>query len=343
MPFQTQRYLSQQDTLEPTSGGTAKTQLGRTGYYARLRLAVRGEILTVVPPGAAYPFNFGIAALLERVTLRSNFTRAIFDVSGEGYHYLLAPHIGQGAHPHPQNNAYNAIAPGLVVADMIIPLVLNFRDSTGTIVGGNEESLFTLEVKRRADADLGITGWTTQPTVKAELEWFEGSDDPAMQPDTSWLHQIIEQTYIIPAKGKQRFAWERGGNVIGMYYGLGFGEIDTPSGVDGWDGYDHRYNQSLYPVTNRDPVFDDIDAMYRNVPRLPGTFALDYSAQAALWDLDQLRDMVLTDDIVDNNTIIDVNTDGATFGQLYVIRRQLVPITVPGAGTATGQLARGGR
>lgn len=328
-----QQYWNKNDRLvsTDTGGETLTRTMPAVGTYARLWLNIRAEL-----SAASAGLNpFGLCSILKRVTLETNFTQAIFDCSGEGYNYLVRPHLGGTYDPLPGNNGRNKVGPGIVNLDMLIPIAMNLRDPVGVLVGGNQQALYDLSVTFRPDSEVASdAAYVTRPVVQPWLEWFTIPPDPANRWPTNLLHQILESKLQIAQAGENQYEYPRGGTFIGLYHGMGFGEIDTPSGTDTFDTVDVRVNQSNYIMRGATPeFFDMLEGVYRGQERLPGTFALDMTGSAGLGDFDQFRDALYTQFITAGQTVPDFNTTGT----LYVVRRQLVPLGRPGGGQAGGR------
>lgn len=300
-----------------TKGSGANTQsitLPKTGYLARLFLAIRGSVAgTLSAPNA-----LGFSSILSRVKLTLNSGVDLFNVSGAGYHYLLRELLEtELVDPVGASTGRTAITATTFNLDMVIPIALNMRDPLGLILLQNEATLAQLSVDFLADASVA-TGATVTCTVTPWMEIFTVPVAAEDQPDISLLHQILEDQQAVSAAGDFEYKWPRSNTYLQVMHGLGIGA----AGADGFTNAAIRVNQSDYLQTTTPTFLDMEHRAIRGRARPAGGVFYDFLGTSGFGTYGTFRDLYDSSLITDLSSILNANAAGT----LYTIRRQLVEI-----------------
>src|SRR5262249_40569743 len=144
-------------------------------------------------------------------------------VSGAGYHYLYRDLLdSEYINCFPQSDARSAVANGAATLDMILPLMLNPRDTPGVILAQNEETILTLWINWLADASVG-TGVSVTGFARPYIEVFTVPDSMQDWPRLDVAHVIQEDRQTVAGAGSYRYAWPRGNIYLRTIHGLGIG------------------------------------------------------------------------------------------------------------------------
>lgn len=307
------RIIQLAQQAKPAGGGIVNFQLPRTGFLARIYLAIRGSITGTLTA----PNPLGRASIVRRVRLTANSGVDTFNVSGAGYHYLLREYVDLERDAVPQSNALTAVGTGAFNLDMVIPVGVNKRDAVGLLMLQSERTLMTLQVDFEADATVA-TGATVSATVTPYLELFTVPADQANWPPLSVVHQILEDQQSVPAAGTFTYHWPRGHVYLQLLHGLGIG---IP-GSDLFTRVNVRVNQADF-IQATDVVYLDIErAFSAGTTRLAGTIPIDLMGSSGMGMYDKSRDTINTRLVTDLATVIEATASGT----LYSVRRQLVTL-----------------
>lgn len=311
----TRRKIIPMGTLtKPVAGGQSTFQaLPKTGYLARLYLAIRGTVAgTVTGPNA-----LGMASIVRRVRVYLNSGLDVFNVSGAGYHYLLRQSFDQPSiDPVAQSNARSAVTATTFNLDMVVPIAMNMRDPLGLLLLQSESTLVTVQVDWESDVVVATGGPTVTGTCVIWGEIFTVPPSATDQPPTNVVHQILEETIAIAGAGDVTYVWPRGGVYLQLYHGYGMAQ----AGVDSFNRYKVRAAQSDF-IQDTDLTYLDMGKMFQTgLARLAGTIPMDLYASAGLGMYDLMRDTIDTSRLTDIASVITAT--GA--GTLYSLRRQLL-------------------
>lgn len=310
----TRRKVIPMGTLTKPVGGNASTfqALPRTGYLARLYLAIRGSVAgTLTVPNA-----LGMASIIRRVRLTLNSGLDVISVSCAGYHYLLRQSFDQpGIDPVSQSNARSAVTATTFNLDMILPIALNMRDPLGLLLLQSESTLVTLSIDWEADGTVA-TGATVTATCVIHGEIFTVPPSATDQPPVNVVHQILEETIAVAGSGAATYVWPRGGVYLQLFHGYGFGV----AGADSFSRYQVRAAQSDF-IQDTDLTYLDMSKNFQTgLTRLAGTIPFDLYASGGLGMYDMMRDPIDTSRLTDLASVITATAAGT----LYSLRRQLL-------------------
>lgn len=308
-----QRIYQLPQQAKPSGGGIVRWDIPRSGFLARIYLAIRGTVSGTL----SSPNPFGYASVVRRVRLTANNGLDIFNISGPGYHWLFRDYLEMESEPLPHTNARSAVAAGDFTIDMVIPVAINQRDSIGLILLQSEQTLITLSVDFEQDGNVA-SGATVDATVTPYVEVFTVPTDRKDWPPLSFIHQVLEDQASIPSAGEYVYTWPRGPIYLQTLHGFGFGV----SGSDQWTRAVVRVNQAdnIYAL---DPVIADIWHNYSAfTTRVPGTVPIDLMGSAGFGSYDSLRDTINSSQLTDLQTVLTVSAGGT----LYTVRRMLIPL-----------------
>lgn len=313
-----QRYPLTSQSRVAGGGNIVSWDLPRTGILARIYLVIRGTINALT----GTPNVLGQSAIIRRVRLASNLGIDIFNVTGPGYFFLVAPYLDFPGLPLQGSTAKAAIASAAApILDMIIPIAVNLRDMTGLMMLQSEQTLLTLTVEFETDAVLAPSGltWTTQPSVVPQLEIFSVPPTANLLPPLNMIHSIIEDQTAVAASGAFTYSWPRGNTYLQLIHGLGF-QVTTPA--DGWSQALLRINYTDTVYNEVPTAMDTINSFQRYQARALGVIPWDLVSSSGLGVYDLLRDTINSA----YYTQIDSYITATGAGTLYSVRRQLVPL-----------------
>lgn len=307
--------------VKPTGGGTVQIQIPRTGLLSHIFLAVRGSISGTL----SAPNSFGFSSVISSVRLYGNQGIDIFNLSGQGYHYLQRMHMELGQDVNPLSNARSAVTAATFNDDMVIPVCLNLRDPLGLINLQSEQTVLTLQVTFLADGSVA-TGATVTCTVSPYLILYAVPAAWATNPQAvlplNVVHQILEEQTQFASTGQQPYNWPRGNRYTKLLHGYGFGV----AGADAWTSIQLRVNQSDF-LRSTDQLFYDLEQPlltpgWSQANRLPGTLGFDFLFSAGLGNYDKTRDVLDSSKVTDLATVFNVSSTGT----LYSVKNQLVAV-----------------
>lgn len=311
------------DIARPASGGApTPVPFPRTGFLARIYLAIRGTITgTISAPNA-----LGKAAIIRRVRVFPTTGLPLIDISGPGYHYGVRQLLELATDITPQSDARSAVVAGAYNLDMVLPLMLNQRDAIGLFHLQTDENTLSLQIEFETDATIA-TGITAHAcTVTPYIEYFTVPMDAADWPRTDVAIQLLEDAITIPAAGEQRYLWPRGNTYLQLIHLFGHG-------VSGSDLFTRVALERArnHPSQDTDTKFLDMQRFFStpfNSPRLAGTVPFDLLGSAGLGTYDKARDTIDSA----KYTELATRLTATQAGTLTTVRRQLAVLTVPNAG-----------
>lgn len=301
----------------PSGGGISPAvQLPKTGLAAGLMLIVRGTI-----GGAVGSVNaFGNSSIVRRVRVQANSGNDLWNISGSGYHWLLKDNLETGLVDilGGQSTAKNAVTATSVVADMWLPFCVNQRDPIGFIMLQNEATILNLTIEWESDATVTSTGTFSNFSVTPYLVNFAVPVDARMWPPLNRIQQVLEDTQTVAAAGEQRYTWQRGGIMLDVVHGLGFGV----AGADGFNRFRVALNQSDNLI-DCDPNYLDAEyGLLHQRTRPKGVIPFEFVGTSGFGSYGTARDLLNTRRITDLQSIITAT--GA--GTLTTVRRQILPL-----------------
>lgn len=314
----TRRKIMPFGSMAKITGGAQTTYLTlpRTGYLARLFLAIRGSITS----GGLSGLNaLGKSSIIRRVRVTLNSGLDVFNVSGPGYHYLIRQAFDQsGIDPVSQSDARSAVATGVYNLDMILPIAMNLRDPIGLLLLQSESTLVQLSIDWEADSAIatGVTTNTATCTVFGEV--FTVPPSATDQPPTNVIHQVLEESTAVAGAGAFTYIWPRGGIYLQLFQGVGMGV----SGADNFTRYQVRAAQSDY-LQDTDAQYLDMEKVFvTGLARLAGTVPFDLYFTTGLGAYDSMRDTIDTSRLTDLASVITMSGAGTVYSQ----RRQLLVV-----------------
>jgi len=238
-----------------TGGGLTAVDLPKAGLLSHLLVYVTA-VIAGTPTGAN---AYGVANLIQRVTVDLNSGGKLFDVSGAGYHWVVRDFLGAYKSPWAWSTARNAVAAGTFIMPMLIPCALNPRDPLGMIMLQNLRTIGQLQIQWGTPTDLATSGMTiTSASAECAAVLFEVPESPEDYPNLAYLHQIYEQNVAVNVATDFRFNWPTGGAVVGMYHLLPSGFTNDKLVVQETNTYEdlshtlHAVNYSM--TTENDPT-----------------------------------------------------------------------------------------
>jgi len=258
----------------------------------------------------------------------------LFNVSGIGYHYGLAPSLDNVFNPLPTPpnvtaGPRTAITAVSFAVDFVIPVAPNLRDALGLLMLQNEQTLATLSVTGAPAATMNSAAVTfsTAPTVTCYPEWFTLPPRAEDMPDLTQLHQILEESVDVSSVGDFTYVWPRGNIYLQMIHLVDGGTaIANAAPSDSfWNRFRVRVNQSDFLYDFDVPLLDTVAAITDGTARLAGRLPLNLMGSAGLQMYDQARDVIDSADYTDLASVITLQTL-TTAATVYSIRRQLVPL-----------------
>jgi hypothetical protein len=313
----TRRKINQQTSLvKPTGASSLQSfNIPKVGYIARIWLSIRGTVTGTL----TVPNPLGFASIIRNVNLQINSGLQAFNLSGAGYHYLLRPFLEVGQDPVPQSNATSAVTAAAFNLDMVIPVMLNFRDPIGLLLAQSESTLMTLNITWESDTTVA-TGATVNATVKPYVEFFTVPSQGSAQPPRNMIHQILEDQIAGVASGAPYpYVLPRGGLYLGLFLGYGMGV----AGADNISQLQIRAAQSDYVQSTDLDYLDMVTAATGFArQRKAGTFPIDLAGTSGLGSYDLMRDTLDTSRLTDIAAVLQTTAAGT----LYAVRRQLLQI-----------------
>ncbi|MGN6757367.1 MAG: hypothetical protein ACTHMJ_13375 [Thermomicrobiales bacterium] len=312
----TRRKVNQLATVTKVTGASnvSSFNIPRVGYVGRIWLAIRGTASGTITA----PNGLGFASIIRNINVQVNSGLQLYNSSGAGFHYLLRPFLDFGQDPFPQSNARSAVSAAAFNLDMMIPLMLNFRDPIGLILAQSEATLLTVNITWESDSVVG-TGATVNATVVPYVEFFTVPSSDAAQPPRNTVHQILEDQISGVVAGPYPYVMPRGGLYLMLLLGYGMGV----SGADNFSQVQLRAAQSDY-IQSTDTAYLDLICAATGISRqrLLGTAPLDFAGTSGLGTYDLMRDTIDTSRLTDMTAVVQATTGGT----LYAVRRQLLQI-----------------
>ena len=313
----TRRKVNQLASLTKATGASTISQftIPKVGYIGRIWLSIRGTVAGTLTS----PNPLGFASIIRNINLQINSGLQSFSISGAGYHYLLRPFLEVGQDPVPQSNARSAVTAAAFNLDMMIPVMLNFRDPIGLLLAQSESTAMTVTITWESDTTVA-TGATVNATVKPYVEFFTVPSQGPAQPPRNMVHQILEDQIAGVASGAPYpYTLPRGGLYLGLFLGYGMGV----AGADSISTLQLRAAQSDY-IQSTDMDYLDLvcNATGFARQRLAGTYPIDLAGTSGLGVYDLMRDTLDTSRLTDLAAVLQTTSSQT----LYAVRRQLLQI-----------------
>jgi hypothetical protein len=299
----------------PTGGGAVQIELPKTGILVGVLLPISATLSgTLTSPNA-----LGLASVIRRVTLRVNAGHTLFDVSGAGYHYLLANQIQDNYQFNSYTDALSAVTTGTKVLDMFIPVSLQTRDQIGMFMLQNLGTFVTLTVDWEADATVA-TGATITGTASPVFMLAEVPTVREDQPNFDTIHQVVEEQQAISSSADVDHQIQIGSTLTGVYYLIPAGftnyqlRLQDTNIVEDLNVAQYRMRHML--SMNRDSTV---------AGALSGTdkrILLDFGGTDGLGQFGSRRDFINTRELT--KLVTRISPVGAT--TLYAVRRQLLKV-----------------
>jgi hypothetical protein len=314
-PFNTRRKVYQlPDITRPVGGGTMQLQIPKTGLIGALWLANRFTIAGL----SGGPNALGKASILSRVRVSANSGVDLVNISGAGYHYLFRNVLdSEYIDATGQSDAKSAVANGAANLDMVLPLMLNPRDTPGMLLLQNEETILTIWIDFLADASVG-TGVTVTGAVTPYVELFTVPEEAQDWPQLNVAHCILEDQQQMAAAGDYRYPWPRGNVYLRTLHGAGIGA----AGSDNFDKVTWVVNHSDNIQVTDNKFLDMEQWRLRGRARTPGAILFDLLGTSGLGTFGLSRDIFDSSQITDMESVIHA----LAAGTLFTVREQLVPL-----------------
>lgn len=198
----------------PTGGGSTIVELPKTGILMGIMLPIG---LTIAGTLSA-PNALGLASCIKRIIVRTNSGHTLIDISGAGYHWLLADFIQDNYLMNSYTDARLAVTTGTKNLDMFLPIALNSRDEIGLIMLQNMQTVVTLEIQWEADATVATGATISAATASPNLLVFEVPSNEEALPDFDTIQQIVEETQSVVGAIDFIHNIAIGATYFGVYY-----------------------------------------------------------------------------------------------------------------------------
>jgi hypothetical protein len=292
-------------------------QIPQTGYLSKIYLSITGAVAGTLSAQNA----LGFSSVVRRIRLQANNGISLMDLSGPGYHFLLRDHIDAYGDPVPWANGRTAITATTFDVSMVLPVMINSRDTLGAVNLQNEETVVTLQVDFEDDAVVA-TGATVTATVQPTIEIFTIPERQEDRLSLRTIHQILEDARVISGAGQLDYALPRGNTYLYAGHMIGAGV----SGSDLWTTADLVVNQSdtleAFTVQSQRLQFGTSHGR----DRLLGTVHYDFAGTSGLGMFSSLRDAINSQAVTE--FLSRLNITGAV--TLRTLRRQLVEFSQQG-------------
>jgi hypothetical protein len=320
MPFEsaTRNKIVKLPTItKPTGGGLMQIELPKTGFLARLWLAI-----SITTAGTITTQNaLGAASAIKRVRLTTNSGIDLLNISGAGYHYLLQNAqelMINGRMPKNQGNSTLVTATSYNL-DMVLPVMINLHDAVGLVLLQNEQLQVLLSVEFEADSNVILTGGGTYTgTVTPYLEFFTVPPAKENYPALNVVHQILEDQLPVSATGDYIYRAPRGNTYLQLLFGYGI----NASPADNWSRFILRINQSDIIYDYAPNIMDMLVGYKNNLTRGLGQIPLDLLGSDGLGSYGSARDFINSALLTDLEVVLTATATGT----LFAVRRMLMPL-----------------
>lgn len=198
----------------PTGGGSTYVELPKAGILMAVILPI-----TVTFAGTLSVLNpLGCAAAIKRIIIKTNSGHNLVDISGAGYHYLLAEFLQDNYNFQSYTDGRLAVTTGTKTLDMFLPIALNSRDEIGLIMLQNMQTVVSMEIQWETDTNLATGMTVSAATASPNLLVFEVPSDKEALPNFDTVQQFIEETVVISAASQQNHQIAIGATYFGIYY-----------------------------------------------------------------------------------------------------------------------------
>lgn len=318
--------------------------LPRTGLLASLLIRVKGTLTVTNGTGTSalklnqYGRPFG---LLDRVTVKTNNSTSIVDVSGHGL--ALRNMIDDNAFfdvpaanmiaPESSNPSYQfgtAAGANAVEFTLRVPIMVNDRDAVGLLLLQNGETLVSVNLDWANEANLftltGNAAVAFTGNAIITMEYFDVPVNKADYPNLAIIHTLLEDTIAINGTGSTEYQVPRGNIYQRLFHRVLLN--DAPAAATDIDNLKLKYNQALNPYAID---AEDVLAMQRlryKRDLFKGTYVWDFAYQGQP-GFGGHRDLVNSAGITDFISEIVV-ANGATLGsnnnKIWTLKEELMPI-----------------
>jgi hypothetical protein len=339
------------NVLNFNASGRDSQTIPRVGYLARLHVSFTGSLNVVLGGGTAALDALGPWNAINRVRVAANAGQDIYSTSGYGCFLVNMAMM----RPFPYQPDTSVISPALGYAARVfaaptasganvwdwgftIPIAVNDESELGLILLQNDLAVttFALEFNQvfsltALQAPVLVTGAATAtltgvftPTV----EYFAvPAGGPALQPDITWLHQVIEFTQPIAAVGDNQINHIRDNTYLGIIYQMLLNNAQDTLDLD----------RLRFVANQSDTPYDFTNRALLRLQRLRyghdlpvGVFYLDLFHNGVPAFAGE-RDTFNGRSVSELASILTINS-GATIGsnpKFNYIQRQLVELTAP--------------
>jgi hypothetical protein len=228
------------DMAFTSAGSSQRADLPQVGYLAGLWITAFGNINSGASAAGTFNANYFPYNLFSRIRLSSNEGLEIYNT--DGYANLLvmmSRHMGyQPAQLTAANNfgigtqgsrLCSIFYPtGTIAASTTYPFLVNYfipvaSDDdlrAGLILLQNQATRASLEMTLGTFSDWGFTAFanaTISCTVRASMEFYSVPADPAAQPDTTFIHRVIQEQVPLTTLGEQVYRVPVNGVIIRVF------------------------------------------------------------------------------------------------------------------------------
>lgn len=297
---------------KPAGGGVVRWTLPKVGFLAGVMLLIRGTVSGTL----SNPNPLGKASIIRRLQLTTNAGIDIINISGAGYHYLLAETLEREIHLPAAVDARNAVATGAFKLDAWLPVALNLQSQLGLLLLQNEQTSVTLTVDFEADSTVAA-GATVNATVEPVVFYYLVPQSAGDFPALDTLHTILEDSQTVSGAGQVTLEMPRGNVYTGVLHGMGIG---AGSPTDNWSRFQVRIGMSQYPYDITPDIADVMHHLLTGRARPKGGIYINYLALSGQGQYSAPVNLINSGVLTNYDHIIQATAGGT----LYTVRKQLV-------------------
>jgi hypothetical protein len=345
--------------VSSTAAGDFKTQdVYATGYLAYLKVAIIGTFTTGAGATGTFDANFWPDNLVNRLTLKSNAgfefynTNGVFNRQVQKYHRLGfdpkltinsdtgLPYSTTGAKGYFFQAPTGAVAASTaypIAVQYLIPVVSHPDLRAGLLPLQNNATRLQLGIQFGLPIDWGITNAGASPTysftVKTQMEFFSLPSDPQAQPDTSFIHRIIQEDLQWTASGDFQYRVPVNGVILRLWELFNNAGVPEKFFTTAATPTTNRFNNVTlqYAATQNPEVYDYRHMLYQH--RLDymtdlndGFFMFDFASGGGSIEMGvSARDAINTRRLTELKTIINTTTTPGANSLVQVVRQELQP------------------
>lgn len=301
----------------PTGGGRTTISLPRSGILSDIFLNISGTVAgTLSAPNA-----LGMASIVRRVQLQLNNGINVYDSSGAGYSYLVAPMLDAGQVVTPQNTGQAIVTATTFNLDMKIPVAINNREELGLIMLQNTDVIATLVIDWESDAVVA-TGATITATVVPTYTLFDVPVNQADMPFLGAIHRITEDSQVIAGAGVVNYQWPIGNVYLGVYH-LCIGSYTRAQCIAQQSNIYYDYTPDSHRMIMNSVLFADTNTVGGQQTGYNERLWFDFLMSDGGGAFGSTRDVIDTLKYSDIKTVLTA----AAAGTLYSVKRELVFLT----------------